>query len=172
MSQIIRTRDVVVLRKDANVPVAVDSQLVQAGWPGGQGVTWVDHPHDFFKVGFSDGEFGGFLLWGSDEDSDQYISMTGNQPKYEFAVLCMGSWLFATTSYERYTLQSRTAGPLVENTWSVGQKLRFSLRGLWTPQDEWTISGDPRAPNEWFVGAVAQVPRADNNNYVTIQTAM
>ena len=172
MSEIVRTRDVVVLAKDVGFPVMVDSALVTAGWPGGQGVTWVDSPNDEFVVSFSDGRFGGFLLWGSNEDSDQFISMTGNQPKYAFGVLCMGAWLFSTRVFEKYTLQSRNLGPLVENTWTVGDQVRFSLRGLFTPQDEWTIDGDPRAPNENFVGTIVQPPRVNNSNYVMIQTTM
>ena len=172
MAEILRTRDVVVLAKDVAFPVMLDSALVTAGWAGGQGVTWVDSPHDEFRVGFSDGRFGGFLLWGSNEDSDQFISMTGNQPKYAFGVMCQGSWLLSTRIFEQFTLQSRNAGPLVENTWTVGTKVLFSLRGLFSPQDEWAIDGDPRAPNRNFVGTIVQPPRTSNSNYVMIQTIM
>ena len=172
MAEIIRTRDVVVLATDVGFPVMVDSALVTDGWPGGQGVTWVDSPNDEFTVSFSDGQFGGFLLWGSNEDSDQFISMTGNQPKYAFGVLCMGSWLFSTRVFEKHTLESRNLGPLVENIWTVGNQVFFSLRGLFTTQDEWTIDGDPRAPNNNFLGTVVQAPRANNSNYVMIQTTM
>jgi hypothetical protein len=71
-----------------------------------------------------------------------------------------------------YTLQSRLVPPLVPNVYTVGQRLRFSLRGLWTPQDEWTISGDPRAPNHFLVGSIVQAPNASNNNYLMVQTAI
>ena len=69
MTEIPRTRDVIVLVKDAAISAKVDSAMLAAGWPGGQGVTWVDSPNDNFFVSFSDGTYGGFLLWGSDEEA-------------------------------------------------------------------------------------------------------
>ena len=170
--EINRTRDVIVLYKDLAYPVVVDTALVAAGWAGGQGVTWTDSASDEFQVTFSDGLFGGFLLWGSNESADQFISSTGNQPKYAFGVLCTGTWLISTGSFEQYTLESRNLGPLVENTWTPGASVWFSQRGLFTSQDEWTIDGDPRAPNNYTVGSIVQPPRPNNNNYVMIQTAM
>lgn len=172
MPEIARTRDVIVLTKDVAMPVMLDSALVTAGWAGGQGVTWTDSPNDEFLVTFSDGQFGGFLLWGSNEDSDQFISMTENQPTYAFGVMGQGSWLITTRIFEQFTLQSRNVGPRVENTWTVGTKVLFSLRGLFSPQDEWAIDGDPRAPNRNFVGVIVQPPRTNNSNYVMIQTIM
>lgn len=170
--EINRSRDVIVLYKDMAFPVEIDPAMVAAGWAGGQGVTWTDSDDDEFQVTFSDGTYGGFMLVGSNESADQLIAYTGNQPKYQFGVLCAGTWLISTVSFEQYTLESRTLGPLVENTWTVGSRVRLSLRGLFTPQDEWTIAGDPRAPNEFYVGSIVQPPRPNNNNYVMIQTAM
>jgi len=170
--EIARNRDVIVLVKDLSFPVMVDAAMAQAGWPGGQAVTWSPTPDDNFMVTFSDGTYGGFLLWGSNESADQYVSYTGNQPKYQFGVVCTGTWLISTIAYEKYTLQSRLVPPLVPNVYTVGTRLRFSLRGLFTPQDEWSISGDPRAPNGFLVGAIIQAPDASNNQYLMVQTAI
>lgn len=167
-----RERDCYVLFKGDAYPVAVSSQMRSAGWQGGQGVQWIDSPRDEFLVTFSDGLYGGFMLWGSNEDSDQYASLTGAQPLYGFGVLCAGGWLISTRTFERYTWASRQLGPLVELTYTVGERVRFSLRGFWTKEDEWALSGDPRGSNGYFVGSVVQAPSADNNYYLTLQTSI
>jgi len=169
MTEIVRERDVIIFVKDLAVPVNLSAAMSQAGWPGGQGVKWFDSGSDNFTVTFSDGEAAGFLLWGSNEDSDQFISYTGNQTKYNFGVIGAGTWIISTLTYERYTLQSRLVPPLVENAYVPGTRLHFSLRGYFTPQDEWTISGDPRAPNTIFVGTVIHAPSADNKQYLMVQ---
>jgi hypothetical protein len=167
-----RTRDVIVLVVDLTFPVMVTDAMASVGWLGGQAVRWVDSPDDTFLVTFSDGTYGGFLLWGSNEVADQYSAYTGNQPKYKFATCCTGTWLISTVAYEKYTLQSRLVPPLVPNVYVVGQRLRFSNRGLWTPQEEWTISGDPRAPNNFLVGSIVQAPGPENNYYLMVQTSI
>ncbi len=170
--EIARTRDVVVLVSDLSFPVMVTDAMVQAGWPGGQGVTWAATPDDNFVATFSDGTYGGFLLWGSNESSDQYSSYTGNQLRYSFGVACTGTWVISTIAYEKYTLESRLLPPLVPNVFTVGQRLRFSLRGLFTPQDEWTISADPRGANGFFIASIIQAPGPTNNNYLMVQTSI
>ena len=170
--EIPRTRDVIVLVKDAAIPAKVDATMLAAGWPGGQGVTWVDSPNDNFLVSFSDGTYGGFLLWGHDEPADQFISTVGGPVKYEHAVLCIGTWIISTSTFEKYTLGSRTLGPLVPNVYTVGERVRFSLRGFFTPQDEWTISADPRGANDFFVGSVIQAPGPTNNDFLMVQTLL
>jgi len=171
-----RIRDVIVFVKDLTIPVMLDSTIVQAGWVGGTGVRWVPSPDDNFLATFSDGTYGGFLLQGSNESSDQFLAYTENQPRYRFGVVCTGTWIISTLAYEKYTLQSRLVPPLVPNVYIVGQRLTFSLRGLWTSQrapfDEWTISGDPRAPNNFLVGSIVQAPGPENNYYLTVQTAI
>lgn len=167
-----RTRDVIVLVKNRTFPVRIDSALKQGGWPGGQGVIWTDSGQDDFTVTYSDGFAGGFLLWGSNEDADQFIAQDKNQPTYDFAVACFGSWIISTSTFERYTLQSRLVPPLVENVYVPGEVLYFSERGFFTSQDEWTISGDPRAPNPTIVGTVIQPPAADNSNFLMLQTIL
>lgn len=168
----VRTRDCVTIVKGSASPVMVDQRMIQNGWPGAQAVTWVDSPNDEFLVTYSDGTYGGFLLWGSNEVPDKFTAWTGNQSIYGFAVLCTGTWLIMTTTYERYTYQSRQAGPLVPLVYTVGQRLVFSLRGYFTNQDEWTLSGDPRAPNNFFIGSVAQVPSAQNDFYMMLQSSI
>lgn len=167
-----RERDCYVLFKGDAYAVAVSQAMQTQGWQGGQGVKWIDSSRDEFLVSFSDGLYGGFLLWGSNETSDTFTSLTGNQPLYGFGVLCAGGWIIATRTFERYTYASRQAGPLVENIYVVGERVRFSLRGFWTREDEWTASADPRGSNGYFIGSVVQAPSADNNFYLTIQTSI
>lgn len=167
-----RTRDCIALVTDLSMPVTVDASMVSGGWPGGSGVTWAASTSDNFVVTYSDGTYGGFLLWGSDERADQFVASTGNQPKYRFGVCCFGTWVISTVAYEKYTLQSRLTPPLVPNLYVVGERLRFSLRGLWTPEDEWAISGDPRGSNGFLVGSIIQTPSSRNNFHLMIQTAL
>jgi hypothetical protein len=173
-NDVFRTRDVVVFVKSKTIPVVISTSMASTGWPGGQGVTWVDDPnYDTFRVTYSDGTFGGFLLWGSNEASDQFVAYTQNQPVYQFAVMCVGPWVVSTTTFEKYTYASRIAGPpYVPNVFTPGNKLRFSLRGYFTPEDEWTLSGDPRAPNNNFVARVIQPPLPLNNNYLELQSML
>jgi len=171
MPEIVRSRDCVVFYKDDTITVAVDDALVQGGWAGGQGVQWVGSTSDEFIVTYAEGPFAGFLVWGSDEDGDDYTAQTRNQPHYRFATMFGGAALLSTTTYERFTLASRLAGPLVPLTYAVNQPLFLSLRGLWTNEDELTISGDPRAPSP-LAGIVAQRPKATNDNFLGIQTVM
>jgi hypothetical protein len=168
----LRERDCFVLFKGDAYPVAVSQAMRTGGWQGGQGVKWVDSPRDEFIVTYSDGLYGGFLLWGSDEESDKFASLTGNQPLYGFGTLGAGGWLISTRTFERYTYTSRLGGPLVENNYLVGERVRFSLRGYWTKEDEWTLTADPRGANGYFVGSVVQAPSADNNHFITLQTSI
>jgi hypothetical protein len=172
MSEQFRTRDCVILHKGDPYPVTINAAMAVGGWRGGQGVRWAPAGRDEFLVGYTDGEYGGFLLWGSDESSDQYTAMTRNQPAYQFSVMGAGGWIFMTSTYERYTYASRISGPLVPIAYNASDRLRFSLRGYWTKEDEWALSGDPRAPNTNYLGWVVQVPTAATENYLTIQTAI
>jgi len=171
MPEIFRTRDCVVFFKDDSTTVAVDDALVAQGWPGGQGVQWVDPASDEFLVTFSQGLFGGFLMWGSNEVGDDHTAITRNQPHYRFATMLWGAALFATSTYERYTWASRQAGPLVPLSYAPDQRLYLSLRGLWTSEDELTASGSPLAPAP-LAGIVAQIPKALNDYYLGVQTVM
>lgn len=170
----IRDRDCIVLFKGDTYPVTISDEMAAQGWRGGQGVQWVDPVNrDEFKVTYSDGLYAGFMLWGSDEDADRYTSMTLYQPTYKMATACCGGWLIMTTSYEKYTYASRTGGGvLVPLVYNEGDRLVFSVRGFFTKEDEWTLSGDPRAPNSYYIAFVAQVPTAQNNYYITVQTSI
>lgn len=167
-----QTRECVALVTDLALPVMVDDAMASRGWVGGTGVTWAASASDTFFATYSDGTYGGFLLWGSNESSDQYVAYTGNQVTYKYAQACFGTWVISTVAYERYTLASRLVGPLVENAFVVGERLRFSLRGLWTPQDEWTISSDPRGSNGFLIGSIIQAPSEQNNFHLMLQTAL
>lgn len=169
MPEILRTRDVIVFKKGDAHAVTVSPALAAAGWAGGQGAQWFDTGKDEMAVTASDGLPHGFLLWGSDETPDQFTSMTRNQPAYQFAVLGFGGWVIATKNFERYTLASRLVPPLVPIVYQPQDKILFSLRGLFTNEDEWTISADPRAPNGNFIGSVVQAPSALTSDYLTLQ---
>lgn len=172
MSEIFRTRDVTVFEKDLAYTISTDSVMRQAGWPGAQGLMWKDSIKDEFLVTFADGVRGaGFALWGSEENSDTWTALTGQQVAYGYTVVCSGSWLISVRTYEKYTYASRTGGgPLVPLNYATKDKLLWSLRGYFTKEDEWSVAVDPRAPNTNFVGQVIQPPTASTNNYLTIQT--
>jgi hypothetical protein len=172
MAEIFRTRDVVVFYKGDSYAVALDSALRASGWAGGQAVEWVDSTRDEFLAGRSTGLYGGFLLWGSDEDSDSYISFTNSQPAVGYGVMGLGNWVLSTRTFEMYTYASRQAGPLVPLTYIPGERLVFSLRGLWTKEDEWSLSGDPRGANTFFNANVIQAPTAANKYFMTLQTSI
>lgn len=169
---LIRSRDCHVFFKAETYTVVPDAAMLEAGWPGGQGVQWVDSTRDEFTVTFSSGLFGGFLIWGSDESADQHVATTRNQIVYPHAVMGAGNALISTSSYEKYTLASRLAGPpFVPLVYAPHDPVYFSLRGLWTKEDELTITADPRAP-AFFCGFVMQVPKDNNQSFLGIQTSL
>lgn len=169
--EIIRSRDCVVFVKDASVTVAVDTAMVNGGWPGGQGVMWTNVTSDQLIVTYSNGPYGGFLVWGSDETGDRFTAISNQQTHYRYATMFFGSCVISTSTYERYTYASRTGGgPLVPIVYNPSDYLFFSLRGLWTNEDELTLSGAP-LPSP-LVGAVSQIPKAVTNNYLGIQTML
>lgn len=170
MSETLRSRDCVVFHKGDTQTVVVSQSMVNLGWPGGQGVQWATSTIDERIVTFSNGLFGGFLIWGSDEVGDDYASQTRNQPYYRFATLLSGSNILATSSYERYTYASRTGGgPLIPLVYSAQNPLYFSRRGLWTNEEEMTLASDPLAP-ALSVGVVIQVPKVINRFFLGVQT--
>jgi hypothetical protein len=172
MPEIIRSRDCIVFFKGDSQPVIVSPDMIRLGWSGGQGVQWVDSTTDERMVTFSSGLYGGFLICGSDESSDQFTAMTRQQLVYQYAVMLSGGCLIATTTYERYTYSSRIAGPpYIPLVYQANDILYLSKRGLWTKENELTISGDLLAP-AFFTGFVAQVPKSVNNNFLGIQTSM
>lgn len=168
-----RTRDSIILVKGDAYAVDVDPTLAASGWRGGQGVQWTPSLRDAPTVRLSDGYYAGFALWGSDESSDQFTSMTRQFPAYRYLVLGAGGWVISTLTFERYTYASRVGGgPLVPITYTASDRLLFSLRGYWTKEDEWTLSGDPRAPNSYYIAFVAQAPSSSTEGYMTIQVSI
>lgn len=171
MPEIFRSRDCTVFFKGDTQTVAVSQAMVDGGWPGGQGVQWVNASVDDRVVTYSSGLYGGFLVWGSDEEGDRFTAITRQQPHYRYATMFSGGCLIATSSYERYTWASRQAGPLVPLVYGMQDILYLSLRGLWTKEDELTLAGSPLAP-AFFTGFVAQLPKASNRFFLGIQTSM
>jgi hypothetical protein len=153
-------------------PVTVSAAMAAGGWQGGQGVQWVASPKDEFLVTYSDGFYAGFMLWGSDEEGDRFTAMTRNQPFYRFATAGAGGWHISTRTFEKYTYASRQAGPLVPITYSASDRLVFSLRGFLTKEDEWSLSGDPRAPNTYYIAFVSQAPSAATEFYLGVQISI
>lgn len=173
ITEIIRGRDCIVFFKGDAYTVIPSVALLASGWTGGIGVMWSPGTNDERTVSLSDGRYGGILIWGSNELADQYNSQTGNQVSCRFATFMAGGGLISTSSYERYTYASRLAGPLVLITYRPNDFLYFSLRGLWTNENEATLTVPPRpwAP-DFFTGFVAQVPKASNNWFLGIQTGL
>jgi hypothetical protein len=164
---------VIILEKGDAFTVNIDDAMATRGWQGGMAVQYKASPNDDLLVTYSDGVVAGFLLWGSNEIPDGYTAMTGNQVAYKFAVIGTGAWLIATTAFEQYTYASRHGlGPLVPIDYHASDRLIVSLRGLWTKEDEWQITLDPRRPNGYFSAFVAQRPTPTWNNYMTIQIAI
>jgi hypothetical protein len=173
MPELLRTRDCVILLKGDAYGVTVDDAMAQAGWVGGQGVQWVTPTTDEPTVTLSDGLYSGFMLWGSDESSDQYTAMTRQFPHYRYGVQGAGGWHILTIAYEKYTYASRTGGgPLVPINYTASDRLVFSLRGYFTTEDEWTLSGDPRAPNNYYIAFVTQAPSTASQFYMGIQVSI
>lgn len=172
MPEIFRSRQCVVLFQGDCQPVAVSDAMVAGGWVGGQGVQWSPNSLDEVTVTYSNGLYGGFLLFGSDEPGDDFTAMTRSQPAYRYATFCSGGWLISTVAYEQYTYASRIGGgPLVPLVYLPEDPLFFSLRGLWTKEDELTPSGSPFAP-PFFTGLVAQIPKQNNRFYLGVQTSL
>lgn len=170
--ELARSRDCIVLVKGDCYPVSVSDAMAVGGWQGGQGVQWAPSLKDEFLVTYSDGFYAGFMLWGSDESSDQYTAMTRNQPHYRIASVGAGGWIISTKSFEQYTYASRQVGPLVPLVYHASDKLVFSLRGYWTKEDEWVLSGDSRGSNSYFIGFVAQAPSVTTSGFMTIQVSI
>ncbi len=173
MTEILRSRDCIVLFKGDSTTVTVSSAMVSGGWAGGQGVQWVGASQDDRVVTYSSGLYGGFLVWGSDETGDRYTAMTNQQTAYRYATMFFGGSLISTSTYERYTYASRVAGTLVPIVYHANDPLYLSLRGLFTNEDELSqqTPTNPLAP-AFFVGFVAQIPKPTNNYWLGIQTSM
>lgn len=173
MPELYRNRDCVVLAKGDTFTVNISDELVQNGWKGGQGVQYASRGKDELLVERSTGLYAGFLFFGSDEIPDRYTAMTGNQLQYRYSVVGAGGWVIMTTTFEKYTYASRIGpGPLVPITYTASGRLVFSLRGILTSEDEWTLSGDPRGANDYFIAFVVQAPTVANNSYMTVQVSI
>lgn len=172
MPEIPRNRELVLLFKGDAQPVAISEEMALQGWTGGQGVQWCDVSEDVRTVTFSTGLYGGVMMYGSSEPSDQFTSMTPAATEWRLETMLSGGNLLMTSTYERYTWASRQGpGPLVPIVYGINDVLHFSLRGWFTNEDEATITHQPFAPG-FFVGFVAMVPKASNNYYIGVQTSM
>lgn len=172
MPEIFRTRDCILWSKRDLTTVVVSNDMVANGWAGGQGVQWFGVVGDERVVTYSEGHFGGYLVWGSDESADQYTAMTRQHLTYQYGVMAFGGSLMATTTYERYTYNSRlSGGPLIALTYTANVPLYLSLRGLWTLEDELSLVSSPLAPAP-VAGFAAQIPKSVNSNFLGVQVMM
>jgi hypothetical protein len=171
MTEIVRSRDLVLFYKGDSYTVTPGPIMVAAGWLGGQGIRWVPGVNDERTVEISDGRYGGVLLYGSDEVADMHTGLSGTQRTARWATVLFGGNLLTTSTYERYTWASRQAGPLVALVYTSNQVLYFSLRGYWTNEDEATLSGAAWAPN-FFTGFVVQTPKVNNDYFLGVQTGL
>lgn len=172
MPEIINGRDCTVYFKGDSQTVIVSDSLVASGWPGGMGVQWVDAGVvDTRMVERSTGLYGGFLIWGSDEDADKNLSSSGQMPLIRYATMLSGGSLMHTVTYERYTWASRQVGGQAPITYKIQEPLYFSSRGYWTNENEMALRGDPLG-SAFFAGFVAQVPKQSNQWRLGIQTGL
>lgn len=173
MPELLRTRDCIILLRGDAIGVVIDDAMAKKGWVGGMGIQWTTPTKDEPTVTLSDGLYSGFVLWGSDESSDQFTSLTGQFPHYHYAVQGAGGWHIFTKAFEQFTYLSRVGpGPLVPIVYKASDRLVFSLSSRWTSEDEWILSGDPRAPNNYFIGFVTQAPSAANQFYLGVQVSI
>jgi hypothetical protein len=171
MTEIVRSRDLIVFFKGDNYTVTPGPGMVANGWLGGQGVTWIPGVNDERTVGISDGRYGGIAMFGSDEVADMHTGLSGTQRTARWVTILLGGSLISTSTYERYTWASRQAGPLVPLVYTPCQILYMSSRGYWTNEDEAPLTGALWGTN-FFAGFVAQVPKANNNYFLGVQTSM
>jgi hypothetical protein len=166
------TRDTYIMGEGDTYTATVSEDMVTRGWIGGQGVKFATSTKDELTVTFSDGLFCGITPYGSDEGSDLHTAMSKQNPFYRYVVVGAGSWIASTIGFEKFTYASRQIGPLVPITYQPSDRLLFSLNGLLTVQDEWSLSGDPRAPNGYFCGFVMVPPTSATNNHMLVQYSL
>lgn len=173
MTEIVRSRDLVLFYRGDNYTVTPGPGMIETGWKGGQGVMWSSGVNDERTVEISDGRYGAFMPFGSDEEADMHTGLSGTQRSARWVTILLGGNLISTSTYERYTWDSRNGvGPAdVPIVYTPNQVLYLSKRGFWTNEDEATLSGDPWAPN-FFTGFVAQIPKASNNWFLGVQTGL
>ncbi len=171
---IVRGRDCILFGKGDSIVVTVGPEMIAKGWAGGTGVMWVDSLRQEPVVTYSNGLYGGFMLYGSDESADQYKSDTRRQLVHpQSGVMMAGTAILSTSSYERYTYVSRASGAsLVPLVYAPRDPLYFSRRGLWTVEDEASLGAAlPFAPAS-IVGFVTGVPSPVNQYFLGIQSTL
>lgn len=170
---ILRGRDCVMFGRGDSHMVTADAAMVEKGWPGGIGVQWVDSDLEEPVVTFSSGLYGGFVFAGSEEPGVEMTAEDGLEIAHPMAtVMFAGNCLISTSTYERYTYESRmSGGPLVPLVYRPADPLYFSLQGFWTKEDELTLSGSPLAP-AFFTGFTYGVPQPSNQFFLGIQTSL
>lgn len=173
-------RECSVFHKGDSMPVKISASLANRGWLGGEFVKWTDDGSGEPCVDIADGRYCGFMPFGSNEPSDQYTSMTGQNPLYRYITLFFGGNFMATTSFEKYTYVSRHGpGPLVPLVYTAQQFLYVSENGKITNQDESNPAvnpgglfpnGDPILEPFLFFGLCSVPPTEKTNGRLFVQT--
>lgn len=169
-----------IFHKGDSMPIQISTALAARGWLGGEFVKWHDDGTGQPTVTIADGRYCGFMPFGSNEPSDQYTSMTGQNPLYKYITMFFGGNFLATTTYEKYTYISRNGpGPLVPLVYTAQQFLYVSENGKITNQDESDVAvnpghlfpnGDPILEPFLQFGICACPPIAANKFFLFAQT--
>lgn len=174
------TRDLVLLHKGDSITVKIDAALAASGWEGGQFARWTDDGSGELCVTIANGEYCGFMPFGSAETGDRYTSLTDSDVTYDKLVLYFGGNIFYTRVYETETYISRNGlGPTAYLTYEPNQKLYVSENGKITNQDESDLAvnptgnfpdGTPITEAFQFFGIVAVPPSSATRDYLAVQT--
>lgn len=130
-------RDLVLMVKGDSFTVQVADELAQTGWAGGQFVKYTTPVGGFPTVNQADGRYCGFFIFGSDEQADQFTSMTQQNTLYNYAVLQFGGNVFYTRTFEELGYLARNGlGPAVPLVYTPNQFLYISENGKITNENE------------------------------------
>ena len=173
-------REVSIFHKGDSMPMRIDAAMASRGWAGGTFVRWINDGTGEPCVTIADGRYCGFSPWGSDEVADKYTSMTRTNPIYRYITLFFGGNFLATTTFERFTYQSRHGvGPVTPLVYSPQQFLYVSENGILTNQDESDPAvnpgglfpdGSPILIRFLYFGLCSVAPSVLNNNRIFLQT--
>ena len=130
-------RDLVLMVKGDSFTVQIANGFDAEGWPGGQFVKYTTPVGGFPTVTKADGRYCGFMIFGSNEQADQFTSMTQQNVVYSYATLQFGGNVFYTRTYEEFGYLARNGlGPMVPLVYTPNQFLYISENGKITNENE------------------------------------
>lgn len=179
---VVLNRDLVLLHKGDTLPVSIDSDMAASGWSGGQFVRWVDAGTGMPTVTVANGTYCGFMMFGSDEEGDQWTSFVASQVTYKSAILTFGGNVFYTRTYEVEGYMYRHGlGPSAPLVYEPNQVLYISENGKITNENESNTAlfpahdfpdGSPIVANSFVFFGVCSVPPDDvlTSGFICVQT--